>query len=148
MRNEIERLKKKVKKLKRKVKKLKKKLRERVEDEEIHESVMGLCEEQHINEVVEKVEPILPSLSNNFELCFFNLKIVKYMTRLLSTEFIDFVVEVALSISALNWKEESRTNTNTSPINFPINYSVFLILFWFTHYSTLLLLFCFFSLYP
>jgi archaellum component FlaC len=80
MRNKIEKLKEKVKKLKKKVKKLKEELRERVEDEEIHESVMGLCEEQYVNEVVEKVKPILPLLPNNFELYLFNLKKVKYMT--------------------------------------------------------------------
>jgi hypothetical protein len=148
MRNKIERLKERVKKLKRKVKKLKEKLRERVEDEEIHESVMGLCEEQHVNKVVEEVKLVLPLLSNNFELCFFNLKKVKYMIRLLLIEFIDFVVEVAPSISTLNWKRESQTNINTLPINFPINYGVFLTLFWFVHYSTFSLLFCFFSLYP
>jgi predicted nuclease with TOPRIM domain len=102
IRNEIERLKERIKELKGKVQKLKKKLREKVEDEEIHESVMGLCEEQHVNKVVKEVEPILPLLPYNFELYFSNLKKVKYMTRLLSTEFIDFVVEVAPSIFALN----------------------------------------------
>jgi predicted nuclease with TOPRIM domain len=95
-------LKERVKKLKGKVKKLKEKLKERVEDEEIHESMMGLCEEQHVNEVVEEVKPILPSLSNNFELCLSNLKKIKYMTQLLLIEFIDFVVEVAPLISTLN----------------------------------------------
>jgi hypothetical protein len=57
------------------------------------------------------------------------------------------VVEVVPLISALNWRRESRTNTNTLPINFPINYSIFLTLFWFAYYPTLSLLFYFFSLH-
>jgi hypothetical protein len=91
--------------------------------------VMGLCEEQHVNEVVEEVELVLPLLPNNFKLCFFNLKKIKYMIQLLLIKFIDFMVEVAPSISTLNWRRELRTNTNTLPINFPINYSVFFTLF-------------------
>jgi molecular chaperone GrpE (heat shock protein) len=94
MKNEIEKLKKKIKELKGKVKKLKEELRERIENEE-------MCEEECLHNNVEKFKSIFLPLSNNFILCFLDLKKVKYITQLLLIKFSDFVNEVAPSISCL-----------------------------------------------
>jgi predicted nuclease with TOPRIM domain len=77
MKNEIERLKERVKELKGKVKKLKEKLRERIENEELHENMIEMCEEECLHNDVEEFELVFPLLSDNFKLCLLDLKKVK-----------------------------------------------------------------------
>jgi DNA-binding transcriptional regulator GbsR (MarR family) len=101
----VERFLKKVKKLKRKVKKLKEKLRERIKNEELHENIIEMCEEEYLHNNVKEFELIFSPLSNNFKLYFLDLKKVKYMIRLSLIEFSDFVNEVAPLIFYLNYKQ-------------------------------------------
>jgi sugar-specific transcriptional regulator TrmB len=144
MKNEIERLKEKFKELKGKVKKLKEKLRERIENEELYENMIEMCEEECLHNNVKEFKLVFPPLSDNFKLCLLDLKKVKYKTRLSSTEFSDFINEVTPSISYLNWRGELQTNTKITPINFLINHSIFLFILVCTlpnSFITLLLLF-------
>jgi hypothetical protein len=147
MKNEIEKLKERVKELKGKVKKLKEELREGIENEELHENMIEMCEEECLHNDVEEFELVFLPIFDNFKLCLLDPKKVKYMIRLSLTEFSDFVNKVAPSISCLTWRGEFRINTKITPINFPINHGIFLTLFWFVHYPTLSLLSCFFSLH-
>jgi hypothetical protein len=130
------------------VKILKEELREKIENEELHENMIEMCEEECLHNNVKKFELVFLPLSNNFKLYFLDLKKVKYMIRLLLTKFSDFVKEVAPLIFYLNLRGKLQINTKITLINFLINHRIFLTLFWFAHYPTLSLLFYFFSLHP
>jgi hypothetical protein len=69
-----------VKKLKGKVKKLKEKLRKKIENEELHENMIEMCEEEYLHNDVKEFELIFLLLSDNFKLCFLDLKKIKYIT--------------------------------------------------------------------
>jgi hypothetical protein len=64
--------------------------------------MIEMCEEECLHNDVKKFEPIFLLLSDNLTLYLLDPKKVKYMTQLLSTEFSDFVNEVAPLISCLN----------------------------------------------